>query len=213
MVKVKICCISSHEEAALALRAGADALGLVGHMPSGPGVVADEIARDIARAVPRHIDTFLLSSETKAADIIDHVRYCETNTVQIVQHIDPQEYKMIRAKLPAIKLVQVIHIEDESALDLIEIYAPFIDAYLLDSGRPSLGEGALELGGTGRTHDWNISAAFVKRAPKPVYLAGGLMPDNVQSAIKTVKPYGVDLCSGIRTDDQLDEEKCEYQTS
>ena len=200
--RIKICCIASPEEGRLAVAAGADAIGLVGEMPSGPGVIDDETARAIARATPPPIATFLLTSRTEAADIVDHVRFCETNTVQIVRHIEPAQYARIMRDLPNVRRVQVIHVEDEGALELMQAYAPFVHAFLLDSGRPDAA--VAELGGTGRTHDWSISAKFVAQAERPVFLAGGLKPANVASAIKRVAPFGVDLCSGVRRDGALD---------
>ncbi len=204
-IRVKVCCIASPEEAHMAIRAGADALGLVGEMPSGPGPIDDDTARAIAAAVPPPIATFLLTSRVKGTDIVDHVKYCGTNTVQVVNHIDPGEYAALMQQLPEVRRVQVIHIEDNSALSLVEAYAPFVHAFLLDSGRPNAP--VVELGGTGRTHDWQVSRQFVQASDKPVFLAGGLKADNVARAITTVLPFGVDLCSGVRTAGALDPEK------
>jgi phosphoribosylanthranilate isomerase len=124
-------------------------------------------------------------------------------TVQIVGHIPPTESASLAELLPHIRRVQVIHVEDTSALDLIPVYAPHVHAFLLDSGRP--GAAVAELGGTGRVHDWQISAAFVKPSPRPVFLAGGLTPDNVGEAIRMARPFGVDLCSGLRPKGPLDD--------
>jgi phosphoribosylanthranilate isomerase len=207
--RVKICCISSQEEARLAIEYGADALGVVGPMPGGgPGIIDDKLAREIAVNVPPTVETFLLTSQEQGNEIVDHVEFCGTTTVQIVRHIDPSEYPVIIRRLPGIRRVQVIHVENESVIDLVKKYEPFVHAFLLDSGRPSSPE--LSLGGTGCVHDWQISAAIVRNSTKPVYLAGGLRPDNVKEAIKLVAPYGVDLCSGIRTNEKLDEEKLGY---
>jgi phosphoribosylanthranilate isomerase len=189
----------------MAIAHGADALGLVGEMPSGPGPIDDDTARAIAQLVPPPIATFLLTSKTTGVEIVDHVRYCSTDTVQIVSHIEPGEYAAIINKLPHVRRVQVIHVEDDSALDLIADYAPFVHAFLLDSGRPQAP--VVELGGTGRTHDWQISQKFVQATDKPVFLAGGLTPENIDRAITTVTPYGVDLCSGVRSEGALDSRK------
>lgn len=203
--RVKICCIASRYEAELAIRYGADAVGLVGEMPSGPGTIDDDAARSIAREIPPPVASFLLTSRVTADDVVDHVNYCGTNTVQIVHHIDPKEYPAIAEALPGTKRVQVIHVEDHGALDLMTAYEPYVHAFLLDSGRPHAP--IVELGGTGRTHDWQISKKFVASSRLPVFLAGGLQPDNVADAIATVQPYGVDLCSGVRTNGALDAEK------
>ncbi len=203
--RIKICCIMSREEANLAVHMGADALGLVGPMPSGPGII--DQARDIARRVPPPVSTFLLSSETTAEGLARQVRYVGASTLQIVSHIDPSVYQALDQLLPRgqVKRVQVIHVEGGGPLDLIDLYKDYVDAFLLDSGRPAAE--VPELGGTGRVHDWTISAEFVTHSPCPVFLAGGLTPDNVQDAITTVKPYGLDLCSGVRTDGRLDDLK------
>ncbi|XOV84663.1 MAG: phosphoribosylanthranilate isomerase [bacterium] len=203
--RVKICCIASIEEAKMAIAAGADALGLVAQMPSGPGPIDDDTIAEIAAFAPPPLATFLLTSRTEAEGIVDHARYCGTNTLQIVSHIDVKEYPSIIKALPDTRRVQVIHVEDESAVDLIRLYAPYVHAFLLDSGRPNAA--VTELGGTGRTHDWDISAACIAATEKPVFLAGGLTPDNVSSAIRQVKPFGLDLCSGVRTNAQLDDLK------
>ncbi|MEM8837157.1 MAG: phosphoribosylanthranilate isomerase [Pseudomonadota bacterium] len=204
-VKIKICCIASEEEAEIAIDAGADALGLVAQMPSGPGPISDGEIAKIAAFVPPPVATFMLTSETTADAIADHVDRTGPSTVQIVSHIAEAEAAKLAALKPYIRRVQVIHVEDESVLDLIPVYAPHVHAFLLDSGRPSAA--TPELGGTGREHDWAVSRAFVEKSPKPVFLAGGLRPDNVAEAIQTVRPFGVDLCSGVRTDDRLDPEK------
>ena len=208
--RLKICCIASIEEAQLAVKYGAHAVGFVAEMPSGPGTITDAEIRTIAAAVPPGVDTFLLTSRTTAETIADHVRYCGCSTVQIVQQIPPAEVEKLAALLPGIRRVQVIHVEGEEALEEIGRYEAHVHAFLLDSGRPN--QAIPEFGGTGRAHDWNISAEFVKHSKKPVFLAGGLNPDNVREAVNRVAPYGLDLCSGIRTknaksDRALDEVK------
>lgn len=198
--RVKICCIKSQAEARMAIEAGADALGFVAAMPTGPGPISDERIAEIVATLPPGVASFLLTSETEGRAIAEHAARVGANTVQIVTHIAPSEYPALIAAAPAaLRRVQVIHVEDAGALDLIDAYAPYVHAFLLDSGRPSI----QELGGTGRVHDWNVSAAFVKRSPVPVFLAGGLKPENVGEAIATVKPFGLDLCTGIRRDGDL----------
>lgn len=203
--RIKVCCIASHEEAEVAIRAGADALGLVGAMPSGPGSISDDQIAEIVAAVPPPISTFFLTSETSADAIAAHARRTCPAAVQIVTHIDPQAAMRLSMILPHTRRVQVIHVEGLEALNLIPTYAPHVHAFLLDSGRP--GAAVPELGGTGRAHDWDISAAFVGASPLPVFLAGGLSAENVGEAIGRVRPFGVDLCSGVRTDGRLDENK------
>ncbi len=205
--RVKICCIKSPVEARIAVSLGADAIGLVGKMPSGPGVISDDAITEIASLVPPPVATFLLTSKTTADGIVAHWRRAKTNTVQIVDYIDDEEYREIRAELPWVKLVQVIHIEDGTAIARAQRVSGFVDALLLDSGMPN-GDVKI-LGGTGKTHNWNISREIVESVDVPVFLAGGITPENVRDAIESVMPYGVDVCTGVRTDGKLDRAKVE----
>lgn len=205
--KVKICCISSLEEAQMALSFGASALGLVGHMPSGPGVISDDLIAEIAASVPTDVATFLLSSETDVQALARHQKKVKTNTIQIVDSLKSGTYQDLRKELPGINLIQVIHVIGPASLDEALEIAPNIDYLLLDSGNPNLA--VKELGGTGRTHNWNISRRIVELSPVPVFLAGGLNAENVRAAIEAVQPYGLDLCSGVRSAGKLDPYKLE----
>lgn len=205
--RVKICCIKNEQEAADAILFGAAAVGFVGKMPSGPGPIPDEDIERIAKTVPPPIATFLLTSEQTPQGVIEHHLRTRTNTIQIVDELAGRDYDAIRAQLPAIKLVQVIHVIDEaSVVEACEI-AERVDAILLDSGNPKLA--VKELGGTGRRHDWGLSREIVETCEKPVFLAGGLNAENIREAIDTVKPFGLDLCSGVRTEGKLDLKKLE----
>jgi len=205
--RVKICCISSVEEAKIAIEFGASALGLVGHMPSGPGVIDDNLICQIAKSVPPPISTFLLTSETKPQDIVAHYKRVNTTTIQIVDELEQREYEILRNELPNVKLVQVIHVlDDNSVKEAVEV-SNYVDAILLDSGNPNLT--IKELGGTGRTHNWELSRKIRKSISIPLFLAGGLNKSNVRQAIDFVQPFGLDLCSSVRTNGQLDEMKLE----
>jgi phosphoribosylanthranilate isomerase len=205
--RVKVCCIASEEEVAMAVRAGASAVGLVSRMPSGPGPIPEARIREIARTVPPGVDTFLLTCETTAEPIVAQQQYCGTNTLQLVDEVAPEIHRELRDALPGIRIVQVIHVRDEGALDEARRVAARVDAILLDSGNPSLA--TKELGGTGRAHDWAVSRKIRDAVQVPVYLAGGLNPENVGKAIAQVQPFGVDVCSGLRTDGRLDPTKLE----
>ena len=206
-IKVKICCISSIEEAKLAIAHGAAAIGLVGRMPSGPGIITDELINSIAKTVLPPIDSFLLTSETTAEAIIAHHNKVNTTTIQMVDALSGREYHKIREAIPHVKLVQVIHVLDEKAVqEAIEI-AEWVDAILLDSGNPNLSTKVL--GGTGKTHNWDLSKKIRENISIPTYLAGGINKDNIRKAIDHVQPYGIDLCSSVRTNGQLDERKLE----
>jgi len=203
--KVKICCMGSVEEARIAIELGASAIGLVSRMPSGPGPIEEELIAEIISAVGDSVETFLLTCETTADAIIAQQRRTGVSTLQLVDAVEPGAHETIRAALPGVRIVQVIHVTgDNSIVDAVN-GAKTADALLLDSGNPSLA--VKELGGTGRRHDWSISRAIVEASSVPVYLAGGLNPSNVREAIKTVRPYGVDVCSGVRTEGKLDRSK------
>jgi phosphoribosylanthranilate isomerase len=184
---------------------GASAIGLVGKMPSGPGVIGDELIAEIAADVPNNIDTFLLTSETTAEDIFQHHRKVNTTTIQIVDRINTTLYTTLRSELPGIKLVQVIHVMNDDSVTEALMYSEYADALLLDSGNPGLT--VKQLGGTGRTHNWELSLKIRESVDVPIYLAGGINPANVKGAFNFVKPHGIDLCSGVRTDGKLDETK------
>jgi phosphoribosylanthranilate isomerase len=191
----------------MAVRMGASAVGLVSRMPSGPGPIPESRIRDIARTVPPGVATFLLTCETTPEPIIAQQRYTGANTLQLVDDVAPAVYGALRAALPGIKIVQVIHVRDESALAQSREVSPLVDAILLDSGNPSLS--IKELGGTGRAHDWAVSRKIRDAVEVPVYLAGGLNPGNVAKAIAQVQPFGVDVCSGLRSEGHLDATKLE----
>lgn len=201
-IRVKICCIASIDEARLAIAYGASAVGLVGAMPSGPGPIDDDVIAQIAAVVPPPIATFLLTSRTNPEGIIEHTRLCGVNTVQLVDEIKIQDYAKLRRGLPGIKLVQVLHVQGEDSLHKAKEIAPLVDALLLDSGNPGLT--VKELGGTGRVHDWSISRRIVDSVDKPVFLAGGLNARNIAKAVDAVRPFGIDLCTGVRSDGVLD---------
>ncbi len=203
--RVKICCIGSLEEAKIAISAGAAALGLVGHMPSGPGIISDDLIRDIAIKIPPGVTSFLLTSETDPEGIIRHHEKTRTHTIQLVDDIPDEAYAALRAAMPTVRLVQVIHVRDMDSLDEALRKAAHVDALLLDSGNPNLP--VRELGGTGRVHNWDVSARIVEESRLPVFLAGGLHAGNIRQAIDRVRPFGVDLCSGVRTNGQLDPRK------
>lgn len=200
--RIKICCISSAEEAKTAIEYGASAIGLVAKMPSGPGPISDELIKQIASTIPPPVATFLLTSETSVEMIIRHHYRTNTNTIQIVDALATGSYRELKDALPAVKIVQVIHVIDEkSVAEAIEI-SEKVDALLLDSGNPNLK--VKELGGTGRVHNWQFSRQIRDNSKCPVFLAGGLNPENVSMAIDEVQPFGIDLCSGVRTNGLLD---------
>lgn len=197
--------MASVDEAWLAIDAGASALGFVSKMPSGPGPIEESLIAEIVATVPPGIATFLLTSETTAAPIIDQQRRTRVNTIQLVDSVEEGTYETLHRVLPGVSIVQVIHVTGPASLGEAMTAAEQVDVLLLDSGNPSLA--VKELGGTGRVHDWTVSRQIRDRSPVPVYLAGGLNPSNAASAIEHVEPFALDVCSGLRTDGHLDASK------
>lgn len=202
---VKVCCIASRDEARLAVSAGASAIGLVSAMPSGPGPIPEELIAEIAAATPPATETFLLTALTEAEAIADQHRRCGTTALQLVDHVPESELIRLRRLVPGVRLVQVVHVQGEDSVEEARAAAPLVDTILLDSGRPNLP--VRELGGTGRVHDWTHSRRICKSVAVPVLLAGGLNPGNARAALEQVRPSGLDVCSGLRTDGRLDPAK------
>src|SRR5829696_7269461 len=200
--RVKICCIASIEEAWMAIDAGASAVGLVSAMPSGPGPIPEELIAEIAATIPPGVSSFLLTCLQDAASIIEQQRRLRVNTIQICDRLTQGSYQDLREALPGVSLVQVVHVTGLDAVDEAIAVAPQVDAVLLDSGNQSLA--IKELGGTGRTHEWSLSRRIREAIDVPLFLAGGLKPHNVAAAIQEVQPFGIDVCSGLRTDGALD---------
>jgi len=191
----------------MAICFGASAIGLVAKMPSGPGPIPDETIREIAAAIPPPVATFMLTSHTSVTDIIEHHRRTNTNTIQIVDSLAEGTYRQLKEALPAVRIVQVIHVIDEKSVEEAIRISVSVDAILLDSGNPNLK--VKQLGGTGRVHDWKLSRRIRESVACPVFLAGGLNPGNVSEAIEAVRPFAVDVCSGVRINGMLDPEKLE----
>jgi len=203
--RLKVCCIASTEEAELAIRHGADAVGLVSAMPSGPGVIPDDRIEEISARIPPGVSTFLLTSSREVAAIIDQQRRFAADTIQLCDGLPPEAILELRSSLPGISIIQVIHVVDDRAPEQARAAARTAHALLLDSGNPS--SAVKELGGTGRTHDWTLSRTIRDQVDVPVFLASGLTPENVADAVRQVRPFGVDVCTGLRTDGHLNEEK------
>ena len=189
----------------MAIEYGADAIGLVGKMPSGPGPIPDWLIAEIVKTVHPPVASFLLTSEQSSEEIIYHVKRVDTNTVQVVDELTTGTYSDIRTALPHLKIVQVIHVTGEQSIDEAVRISPNVDAILLDSGNPKAN--IKTLGGTGNVHNWDLSREIVKAVDIPVFLAGGLHANNVRQAIETVRPFAVDICSGVRTEGRLDPNK------
>jgi len=201
--RTKVCCIESVEEALLAIRYGASAVGLVSAMPSGPGVIPEETIAEIAAVIPPGVDSFLLTCAQDMDTVIGQQQRTCTTVLQLCDALLHGSYAKLRTALPGIRIVQVVHVTGPESLDEALGVAPYVHALLLDSGLPSLP--VKQLGGTGRIHDWSISRKIREQCGIPVYLAGGLRPENVGEAIREVRPFGLDLCTGVRSAGRLDE--------
>ena len=203
--RIKVCCMASVEEARMAIKHGASAVGLVSAMPSGPGPIPEELIAEIAATIPPGVSSFLLTCQQNVDAIIDQQRRLRVNTLQICDRLAPRSYERLREALPGVSLVQVVHVTGPESVEEAIAIAPEVDAVLLDSGNQSLP--IKELGGTGRTHDWSLSRAIREAIEVPLFLAGGLKPENVAAAIREVQPFGIDVCSGLRTEGKLDPQK------
>jgi phosphoribosylanthranilate isomerase len=204
-VRVKICCIASDAEADLAIEAGADALGLVSSMPSGPGPIPEDAIESIIRRVGSRAASVLLTSRQDATTIGAQLDRIRPTVVQLVDELAEREYVALRASYPSMIFMQVIHVRGDDSVREAAAVAPFVDVLLLDSGNPAAA--VKELGGTGRVHDWSVSRTIRDEVRLPVFLAGGLHASNVAEAIERVKPFGVDVCSGVRTGGRLDRDR------
>jgi phosphoribosylanthranilate isomerase len=203
--RVKICCIASHDEATLAIEHRAAALGLVSAMPSGPGVISEPLIARIAAGAPSPVATFLLTARHDAQGIIAQHHRCRTSTIQIVDRLTHGSYHDLRRALPGISIVQVVHVVGEESIEEAALLDVQVDAILLDSGNPALA--TKELGGTGRRHPWTLSRRIREQITIPVFLAGGLKPDSVRQAVDEVGSFGLDICTGVRSDGKLDAQK------
>jgi len=137
-INVKICCIQSFEEAKLAISCGASTLGLASMMPSGPGVISEELIAVIAKQVPEDINTFLLTSKTNADEIIIQHKKCKTTHIQLVDSVEIDVYKKMKDELPSVKIIQVIHVTGEESISEAVSVSSFVDLILMDSGNQKL---------------------------------------------------------------------------
>jgi phosphoribosylanthranilate isomerase len=190
----KICGIQTLEEAQMALDAGATTLGfLVGLTHKAEDEISAELAAEIITQLPQNIDKVMVTHLLDAAEIATIADELGVTVIQIHDDLDDAGIKTLKAKLPHIKLIKAVHVMGEDAVAHAKHYdnMPELDALLLDSRTHD------RLGGTGLTHDWNISKAIVDACEKPVWLAGGLGDHNVADAVKKVRPAGVDVNSGV----------------
>jgi phosphoribosylanthranilate isomerase len=191
-LKVKICGNTILEDAALAISAGADGLGfLIGlGYPTDDEITAPQAAAIIAK-VPPLVATVLVTHRDDAAWVIETCRSIGANTIQLHAEFNLGDVPRLRAELRGVKLIKAVQVRGAESIAEAAEASKYYDAILVDSAT------ANKIGGTGQTHDWRISSRIVETASAPVILAGGLTPENVREAIITVKPYAVDVNSGV----------------
>lgn len=200
--RLKVCCLQDERELDLAVAAGAHLLGLVGRGLSGPEVIDDDRITHLARRAPPGAVAVLLTRDQDPAELVRRVVRTRVGVVQICDAVSPEVWAAVRRDAPGVRILQVVHVQGPEALEEAQRVAPHVDAVLLDSGTPQ-GPNPV-YGGSGATHDWQISRQIVQATPGPVWLAGGLQAGNLAAAWATVRPFGVDLCSGVRRDGRLD---------
>ena len=182
MVKVKICGITSLEDALTAVEAGADALGFVFH-PLSPRHIFPEQAAEIIRNLPPFVQTVGLFVNEELSNINKTADQCGLDVIQLHGEESPHYCESVRRRV-----IKAFRVKDITTLDSLMQYQ--VSGYLLDAWSPTAH------GGTGQTFNWEIAAEAAKRGHR-IVLAGGLTPDNVAEAIKRVKPYAVDVSSGV----------------
>jgi phosphoribosylanthranilate isomerase len=184
MVKVKICGITSLEDALTAVEAGADALGFVFY-PKSPRNIPPEQAGDIIRRLPPFVQTIGLFVNEDAAIVNATADQCGLDVIQLHGEEPPGYCDSIQRRV-----IKAFRVRDITTLDALVNYR--VAGCLLDAWVPTAP------GGTGQTFNWEIAAEAVKRGQR-IVLAGGLTPGNVAEAVRRVKPYAVDVSSGVES--------------
>ena len=191
--EIKICGLRTEHEARAAVAAGATMLGmLVGLTHLAEDEASEAEARHLVSTLGPGPTMVLVTHLLDPAAIAALAARIGVSTIQVHGDVPPDGLRTLRALAPDARLIKAIHVTGPDAVVRAQAFAPLADALLLDS------RDADRLGGTGQTHDWTISRRIVDAvAPVPVILAGGLTPDNVATAIATVRPAGVDVNSGV----------------
>jgi phosphoribosylanthranilate isomerase len=208
MTRVKICGIKNQAELNTAIRCGADAVGFITEVPvDTPRRISLETAAKLIKQVPPLVESVLVIMPERAEEVYHMANTAKPSMVQL--HKDPsyellEEIQNLRQH---IKIIQTVTIPERgvchttSLHEYIKLLSPYVDAVLLDTLTTK------GTGGTGKTHNWQISREIVEQSPLPVILAGGLNPENVEDAIRAVKPFAVDTASGVETQGVKDEHK------
>lgn len=189
-VKVKICGITSPEDLTLAVDVGADALGFVVDVPESPRDLSIAQAKDLVTRVPVSVESVVVTV-FRSIDRLEQIcRELRPNAIQL--HGAPALSPKIRRKLPRLRMIGAFSVNSDSQLVTTIHWVRGFDAVLVDTFD------AERIGGTGKTHDWNVSRQVREKiSPTPLILAGGLTSHNVKEATGIVKPYAVDVSSGV----------------
>lgn len=196
-MRIKICGIRNENDLRAALSASPDAVGfLVGQVHPSPDFILACTARRLARSLPPFVQPWLVTHLSRPDEILELVRDSAVWNIQLHGDSTPEEVSAIREALPpCAKLVRAIHPEPQESFFEYSDFVPFIDAFLIDSANSTTGQ----VGGTGLVGNWTLAARFVQESSIPVILAGGLTPTNVARAIERVRPYAVDVNSGVKS--------------
>lgn len=196
MTLVKICGIRSIEDALAAAAAGADILGFhVGLIGARAPLEAESVAKIIAK-LPAGVSSVMVTSITEPNELIKLARATGAKILQLYGDATPETILKVKKALP-VQVWKVLNVSNEGSIAEARKYEGSADAIALDTLNKETGV----RGGTGKTHDWNISRKIVESISIPVILAGGLNPENVAEAIKIVQSYGVDVNSGVSNPD------------
>ncbi len=189
-VRIKICGITRKEDVDAAVKAGADAVGFIVGIPRSPRNISLEKAEKLIAEVPSDVESVVVAAPTKIGDLI---RYAHLHPDAVQIHEGYLSDPLIRETLPGERLIRAVKanlLAPAAAQEASKLF----DAILLDS----FTEG--KCGGTGTVHDWTLSSKVrLSILPTPLILAGGLSPENVATAVRTVQPYGVDVSSGVES--------------
>ena len=196
-MKVKICANRTIEDARMSLGAGADIIGLlVGQEHTSNDFIDKYKAKEICDYIAGRCDVSLVTHLKNADEIIELTEFIGNNIIQLHSDIEESEVEKIKQNLPKIKLVRIVHLAKDGTIHSNLETIKYADYYLMDSFNLATNQ----VGGTGLTYDWKKAGELIKKLDKPVFLAGGLNPENVRKAISQANPYGVDVNSGCKLD-------------